>query len=200
MSYNNKQKKGPNLADYAEVKDRIISFYKKFPEGRILTEIVKWEDNIIVMKAWTFRNPEEQEKGLIASVGHAYEDENASYINKTSALENCETSAVGRALANLGFDIRKSVASRLEVENALERQRALREAEASKGQDGKDDLSLIKEKTLKYGAQRGFKPTEVMSLVLHFAQGEAPTEESYRDACKMMKEDPDDARKLVAAS
>jgi hypothetical protein len=48
----------------------------------------------------------------------AYEKENSSFINKTSALENCETSAVGRALAILGFEIKKSVASYEEVANA----------------------------------------------------------------------------------
>ena len=52
------------------------------------------------------------------ATGHAYEKEGSSFINKTSYIENCETSAVGRALAMLGFEIKKSIASREEVENA----------------------------------------------------------------------------------
>ena len=44
------------LKDYIEVNVRIMKFYEKYPEGRILTEIVKWEDGVIVMKATTYRN------------------------------------------------------------------------------------------------------------------------------------------------
>ena len=102
------------LKDYIEVNVRIMKFYEKYPEGRILTEIVKWEDGVIVMKATTYRN----DSDIPASTGYAYEKEGSSFINKTSALENCETSAVGRALAILGFEIKKSVASREEVANA----------------------------------------------------------------------------------
>ena len=102
------------LKDYVEVNVRIMKFYEKYPEGRILTEIVKWENEVIVMKATTYRD----ENDIVASTGYAYEKEGSSFINKTSALENCETSAVGRALAILGFEIKKSVASKEEVENA----------------------------------------------------------------------------------
>lgn len=102
------------LKDYIEVNVRIMKFYEKYPEGRIITEIVKWENETIVMKATTYRGSD----NVIASTGYAYEKEGSSFINKTSALENCETSAVGRALAILGFEIKKSVASYEEVANA----------------------------------------------------------------------------------
>lgn len=103
------------LKDYIEVNVRIMKFYEKYPEGRILTEIVKWENETIVMKATTYRD----NSNIPASTGYAYEKENSSFINKTSALENCETSCVGRALAILGFEIKKSVASKEEVANAM---------------------------------------------------------------------------------
>lgn len=103
------------LKDYIEVNVRIMKFYEKYPEGRILTEIVKWENEVIVMKATAYRD----EKDIPASTGYAYEKEGSSFINKTSALENCETSAVGRCLAILGFEIKKSVASKEEVANAM---------------------------------------------------------------------------------
>ena len=103
------------LKDYIEVNVRIMKFYEKYPEGRILTEIVKWENEVIVMKATAYRD----EKDIPAATGYAYEKEGSSFINKTSALENCETSAVGRCLAILGFEIKKSVASSEEVAKAM---------------------------------------------------------------------------------
>jgi hypothetical protein len=103
------------LKDYVEVNVRIEKFYQKYPNGRIITEILSWENGTVVMKATTFR---QQEDAVPSSTGHAYEKEGSTYINKTSALENCETSAVGRALAMLGFEIKKSVASKEEVANA----------------------------------------------------------------------------------
>ena len=110
------------LKDYVEVNVRIMKFYEKYPEGRIITEIVKWENEVIVMKATTYRDNQD----IPASTGYAYEKEGSSFINKTSALENCETSAVGRALAILGFEIKKSVASREEVANAQLQQQSIK--------------------------------------------------------------------------
>ena len=121
------------LKDYVEVNVRIMKFYEKYPEGRILTEIVKWEDGVIVMKATTYRDNSD----VPASTGYAYEKEGSSFINKTSALENCETSAVGRALAILGFEIKKSVASKEEVLNAQ-----LQQATINKSSDGFGSLTF----------------------------------------------------------
>lgn len=114
------------LKDYILVNDRIMKFYEKFPNGRILTEIVSWDEGRIVMKATIFRDYE-IDKPL--STGHAYEQEGSTYINKTSALENCETSAVGRALALAGFEIKKSIASKEEVEAAQAKQEILKKEE-----------------------------------------------------------------------
>ena len=110
------------LKDYVEVNVRIMKFYEKYPEGRIITELVKWENDIIVMKATAYRD----DKDIPAATGYAYEKEGSSFINKTSALENCETSAVGRCLAILGFEIKKSVASREEVANAQLQQNSIK--------------------------------------------------------------------------
>lgn len=121
------------LKDYVEVNTRIMKFYEKYPEGRILTEIVKWENEVIVMKATAYRSNDDTP----ASTGYAYEKEGSSFINKTSALENCETSAVGRALAILGFEIKKSVASKEEVANAQ-----LQQATINKSSDGFGTVSF----------------------------------------------------------
>ncbi len=73
------------LKDYVEVNERIMKFYEKYPEGRITTDIVSWEKGVVVMKATAYRDSSD----VIASTGYAYEKEDSSFINKTSALENC---------------------------------------------------------------------------------------------------------------
>lgn len=99
---------------YAEVSQRIKVFRMICPNGTIQTELVKLENEICVIKAII---KDEQEKLL--ATGYAYETEGSSFINKTSYIENCETSAVGRALGMLGIGIDTSVASFEEVANAI---------------------------------------------------------------------------------
>jgi len=103
------------LQDYITVNERIMEFYDRYPQGRIITEIVSLQDAVVVMKASVYRSLDEKEP---SATGFAYEKEGSSFINKTSFIENCETSATGRAIANLGLSVRKSIASRDEVENA----------------------------------------------------------------------------------
>lgn len=115
MSYqSNNAKKKFNLDEYVTVNERIMKFYEKYPEGRIITDIVSWQDGVIVMRATVYRD----NSNIPAATGHAYEKEGSSFINQTSALENAESSATGRALAMLGFEIKKSIASYEEVANA----------------------------------------------------------------------------------
>ena len=103
--------------DYAEVNQRIKAFRYLYPNGEISTEIVSTESGVVVFKA-TISDGE----GNILGQGHAYEKENSSFINKTSYIENCETSAVGRALAMCGIGIDTSIASYEEVANAVKNQ------------------------------------------------------------------------------
>lgn len=103
--------------DYAEVNQRIKAFRMCYPNGSISTEILFLADGIVTMKA-TVCN----EEGAILGTGTAQEKETSSFINKTSYIENCETSAVGRALGMCGFGIDTSVASYEEVQNAINNQ------------------------------------------------------------------------------
>jgi hypothetical protein len=103
-----------NLDEYIGVNERIEKFYEKYPEGSLQTEIVSNANGEVIIKAYAYRNSEDKHP----TTGHAMEKEGSSFINKTSHIENCETSAVGRALAMMGFEIKKSVASREEVANA----------------------------------------------------------------------------------
>ena len=104
---------------YAEVNQRIKAFRMVFPMGSINTDIVSLEDGICIMRAAV-----SDENGNLLGTGTAYEKEGSSFINKTSYIENCETSAIGRALAMCGFGIDTSIASYEEVANAKEQQKA----------------------------------------------------------------------------
>lgn len=103
--------------EYAEVNQRIKAFRMLYPQGSIETELLNNENEICIFKA-TIKN----EEGRILGTGTAYEKEGSSFINKTSYIENCETSAVGRALGMAGFGIDTSVASFEEVANAIQQQ------------------------------------------------------------------------------
>ena len=95
--------KGDNEFDrdgYAPVADRIALFYERFPMGRIQTSLVERSDRGVVFRAAVYRGPDERRP---AATGWAAEREGDGEINTVACLENTETSAVGRALANLGF-------------------------------------------------------------------------------------------------
>lgn len=102
---------------YAEVNQRIKAFRSICPNGSIATEIVRDGDGICIMKAVV-----SDENGNVLGIGHAYEREGSTYINKTSYIENCETSAVGRALGMCGIGIDTAIASAEEVQNAVAQQ------------------------------------------------------------------------------
>lgn len=91
---------GFDLAAYAPVADRIGLFFQAFPAGRVITELVSRTDREVVFKALVYRGPDDREP---AATGWAAEREGDGDVNLVACLENTETSAVGRALANLGF-------------------------------------------------------------------------------------------------
>ena len=93
-----------------------------YPEGFIMTEMCTNENGVCVFRASVGLYNESGE-AMIIGTGTAYEKENSSFINKTSYIENCETSAVGRALGMAGFGIDTSIASYEEVSNAIANQK-----------------------------------------------------------------------------
>ena len=108
---------------YAQVSQRIKAFRKLFPTGFICTDLISNENGVCIIKATVGYKDENGERCVIGT-GTAYEKENSSFINKTSYIENCETSAVGRALGMCGFGIDADVASAEEVQNANLQQEA----------------------------------------------------------------------------
>lgn len=105
--------------EYAEVNQRIKAFRMLFPMGIIRTKMVFLEGGMCIIKAYVYA-----EKGVLLGTGHAYEKEGSSFINETSFIENCETSAIGRALGMCGFGIDTSICSAEELDNALLQQEA----------------------------------------------------------------------------
>ena len=87
-------------AAYAPVAERITLFYESFPRGRIITELVSRTERDVVFRALVYRQAEDAEP---AATGWAAEREGDGEVNAVACLENTETSAIGRALANLGF-------------------------------------------------------------------------------------------------
>ena len=115
--------------DYVLVNERVQEFHRLYPNGSIRTDLIEFGDRFIV-KAEVC--PDVSDRMRIFT-GLAYELVGSSQINKTSALENCETSAVGRALGMLGIGIDGSIASAEEVENAIHQQEAHNVTESQKG-------------------------------------------------------------------
>lgn len=96
-----------NLADYELVETRIGKFYSLYEDGRIVTENMttkeERERGLWVVKARLYTTQEDHRLGLPKATGYAFEVDGGFGANKTSALENCETSAIGRALANMAL-------------------------------------------------------------------------------------------------
>ena len=89
-----------NLADYEPVEVRLEKFIKDYPDFRISTELELVEKDRYVVKAYLFKTSGDT---VAWATGYAEETVSSRGVNQTSALENCETSAIGRALANAGY-------------------------------------------------------------------------------------------------
>lgn len=98
---------------YVPVAERIKAFWELHPDGDIITELISNTDGVCVMQARVYID------GKLRATGHACEKENASYLNKVSFLENCETSCIGRAMGILGIGLDADIASAEEVSNAV---------------------------------------------------------------------------------
>ena len=187
---------------YMEVNQRIKAFRMLFPEGFIRTEIVSIEDGVCVMRAHVGYNLPEGDPVIIGE-GTAYEKETSSFINKTSYIENCETSAVGRALGMAGFGIDTSVASYEEVSNAIAQQEADKQPKKAKGHSYAPEPEKSREtastssqgymgekewKTLQaICKEKGKDPNEILFRYGYDKPSEA-TIENYYDMIKALEE------------
>jgi hypothetical protein len=103
--------------EYITVNERIKHFRSNYPGWSIITTIENIHKDAVIFKAQII-----DEKGVVRATGHAMERAESSFINKTSHIENCETSAVGRALGVFGIGVDKAFASADEILNAMNNQ------------------------------------------------------------------------------
>jgi hypothetical protein len=127
---------------YATVAERIALFYRSHPNGRILTELVNRDASSVTFKALVYRGESDVEP---AATGWATEREGDGDINTVACLENTETSAIGRALANLGFTAAKERPSVEEMKKAGRARRNRGMAAVHR-----DSASMVSERTPEY--------------------------------------------------
>lgn len=167
--------------DYVLVSDRIIYFNEQYPMGSIKTELITDPlSDIVIMKATVYPCDEQnpitfQDKKVIPKqrefTGYSQAVKGAGFINKTAALENAETSAVGRALAMMGIGVIDSVASADEINK-------------SKGTDS--TVAEAKQRLFKTFKEAGI--TESIDMMANIQQATGKdTVESVADANKVIK-------------
>lgn len=160
--------------DYVEVNQRVKAFRMLYPTGSIKTKIEKLEDGVVVISAmcgyW------EGDNFITLATGTAYERENSTFINKTSYIENCETSAVGRCLGFVGLGIDTSIASAEEVGNAMRQQ------------SNEVPLASIdqKKEVIRLCQSRDINVKEVLAQIGITRQGQLMTLKQYEDALEII--------------
>ena len=126
--------------EYVEVNERVIHLRKNFGTKDnmfgINTQVYEWdkENKEIIIRAWI---TDKNDKVVGSGIAHESQHDKSSFVNATSYVENCETSAIGRALAAMGIGIEDAYASADEVNRAIEQREAKSE---KKSQDKSDDL------------------------------------------------------------
>ncbi len=104
---------GFNLEDYETVEERLAKFWKEYPDGRIETELIEATANRFIVYSKIYRTEADPKPW---ATGLAFETVSDRGVNSTSALENAESSSIGRALANAGYAKRGARPSREEME------------------------------------------------------------------------------------
>ena len=158
--------------EYVPVNERIKEFLKLYPDHHIITEIVSIDENSVVMVAKAY-----DQDGNLIGTGHAQEDRSTSALNRTSYVENCETSCYGRLLGLCyGIGIDASVASADEVANTIDRQEAL------KKKVGKNEVSALKMLASEKGSD--------VEMILSYYEVAAPedmTMEQWQNAMNLLR-------------
>lgn len=159
-----------NLADYETVEERLVKFWKEHPDGRIDTELIEATPSRFIVRATIFRTEADARHW---TSGLAFEHISDRGVNSTSALENCETSAIGRALANAGYATKGKRASREEmskVANKFEK-RLFGKDEQSMG-----DVILVEKPSNPWTIEQKEMPLPVSDAVAALNDGVKPEE------------------------
>ena len=134
-----------NLDDYETVEERLIKYWKDNPNGRILTKLLENSPSRFIVEAAVFRDADAEKPW---ATGLAEETVQGRGVNATSALENCETSAIGRALANAGYATKGKRPTREEMGKVAAKasaDAAIAEAKAKMSQTGSTYVPVPKE-------------------------------------------------------
>ena len=134
-----------NLEDYETVEERLIKFWKDHPDGQIHTQLLDQTSGRFIVMASIFRTEADLKPW---TTGLAEETVQGRGVNATSALENCETSAIGRALANAGYATKGKRASREEmskVSKASEVKATIDEVKAKMATTSGEYIPVVKE-------------------------------------------------------
>ncbi len=149
-----------NLEDYETVEERLIKFWKEHPDGQIHTKLVASSPTQYIVEASIFRTEADPRPW---TTGLAEETVQGRGVNATSALENCETSAIGRALANAGYATKGKRASREEmakVAKGVEVKQTIEATKAKMAETAKEYVPVPKEDDL--WAIRPAEPVQTM--------------------------------------
>jgi hypothetical protein len=134
-----------NLEDYETVEERLVKFWKEHPDGRIDTKLVEASTTRFIVQAYIYRTEVDQYPW---AAGLAEETISGRGVNATSALENCETSAIGRALASAGYATKGKRPSREEMGKVIEMNKvkaSIDEVKAKMAQTASEYIPVPKE-------------------------------------------------------
>lgn len=171
---------GFNLNDYEPVEARLARAHTAQADLRVITDLVHYDDKLVIVKASVYKTGDDLEHGRVWACDYAQEAIGSSNITRTSWLETCATSAIGRALANAGFSPKGNRPSREEMQKAsrpaakVGGRPAAGQAEARKQGDPSPDpkvtqiVELVKqldpETRNAFKAEFGAKPSEITDL------------------------------------
>jgi hypothetical protein len=133
-----------NLEDYETVEERLVKFWADNKDGRVITTLLDFSSTRFIVRAEIYRGSDSE----VWATGLAEETVQGKGVNATSALENCETSAIGRALANAGYATKGKRASREEMSKVAAKnvaQFAIEEAKAKMAQTASTYVPVAKE-------------------------------------------------------
>ena len=160
-----------NPADYASVQERLPLFWKDCPRGRINTEIVTDDGTRIIVRADLYADITD---AVPTTTGFAEEVRGSSMVNKTSAIENCETSAIGRALANYQY---QGSTKRASLEEMVKVYR--------QGEQPQTTTNAAPERTQTIGSS-GEPPTPKQMAMLRAKNYEGPMPDTKREASQLI--------------
>jgi hypothetical protein len=177
-----------NLEDYETVEERLVKFWKDHPDGQIHTKVLEHTTSRFIVEASIYRTEADARPW---TTGLAEETIQGRGVNATSALENCETSAIGRALANAGYATKGKRASREEmskVKAKVEVQNIVQETKAKMANTASEYVPVPKEEdpwTMQVAA-----PVQTMEQALETVKdvlGGTPTDESCIHGARVWK-------------